>query len=52
MMRQVYGGLNGSAVRQGSLYPPTQAQRERSLEARRLYEEALAELRRPAPDRP
>jgi hypothetical protein len=53
MIRQVYGALNGGAVQQGSLYPPTRAQRERALEARRLYDEALGELgMRPTPDSP
>ena len=30
----VYQALNGGGVRQGSLYPPTQAQRERVEAAR------------------
>jgi hypothetical protein len=50
MIRQVYGGLNGSAVRQGSLYPPTQAQRARASEARRLCDEARTELGMDRPD--
>jgi len=42
----VFGALNGSAVRPGSLYPPTRAQRAQLLEARTLFEEAVSELGR------
>jgi photosystem II stability/assembly factor-like uncharacterized protein len=45
-VQQVYSALNGSQVRPGSLYPPTQAQRDRILQARRLLEEAQRELNR------
>lgn len=40
----VYGSINGRQVRQGSLYPPTPTQRGRVALARRLFEEARAEL--------
>jgi photosystem II stability/assembly factor-like uncharacterized protein len=45
MVQGVYGDLNGGQVRPGSLYPPTQTQREQVTEARRLFEEARSELR-------
>jgi photosystem II stability/assembly factor-like uncharacterized protein len=40
----VYGDLNGQAVRQGTLYPPTRTQRDQAAEARRLVAEARREL--------
>jgi hypothetical protein len=39
-----FGALNGSAVRPGSLYPPTRSQRAEVLEARRLLDAARQEL--------
>jgi len=45
MVQQVYSALNGGAVRPGSLYPPTQTQREQLQRARDLLEDAIAELR-------
>ncbi|MDA1102526.1 MAG: glycosyl hydrolase [Gemmatimonadetes bacterium] len=45
-VQQVYGSLNGGAVRPGTLYPPTQTQREQVLLARRLFEEAQREMGR------
>lgn len=42
----VYRDLNGSAVRQSTLYPPTQGQREQVALARRLLDEARQELGR------
>ena len=43
--RQVYGSLNGGGVRPGSLYPPTQTQREQLLDAQELLNQAIGELR-------
>jgi photosystem II stability/assembly factor-like uncharacterized protein len=40
-VEEAYDALNGSAVRPGSLYPPTPSQRAEVDEARRLVEEAL-----------
>jgi photosystem II stability/assembly factor-like uncharacterized protein len=39
-----FGALNGSAVRPGSLYPPTRSQRAEVLEARRLLDAARQAL--------
>lgn len=40
MVDQVYGALNGGQVRPGTLYGPTQTQREQMATARRLFAEA------------
>jgi hypothetical protein len=40
----VYGDLNGSGVRPGTLYPPTRSQRQQLIEARQLLEEARRAL--------
>jgi hypothetical protein len=45
-VQQAYGDLNGSAVRPGSLYPPTQSHRDQIILARRLFAEARQELSR------
>ena len=44
MVQQVYGALNGGGVRPGSLYPPTQTQREQLERARALLADAIAEI--------
>ena len=44
MVQQVYGALNGGSVRPGSLYPPTQTQREQLERARALLADAIAEI--------
>jgi len=46
MVRGVYGALNGDEVRPGTLYPPTQTQREQVMTARRLLTEARNEVNR------
>ena len=38
-VQQVYGALNGSGVRPGTLYPPTESQRAAVQTARALFEE-------------
>ena len=43
--QQVYGTLNGGGVRPGSLYPPTQTQREQLMDAQELFDSAMSELR-------
>jgi photosystem II stability/assembly factor-like uncharacterized protein len=43
-VQQVYGALNGSAVRQGTLYPPTESQRAAVQAARALFEEVRGSL--------
>ena len=43
-IQQVYGALNGNAVRPGTLYPPTHDQRQAVAEARRIFAEVRAEL--------
>ena len=43
-VQQVYGSLNGNQVRPGTLYPPTQSQRERVAMARALFERAKTEM--------
>jgi len=40
----VYESLNGSAVRPGTLHPPTQSQREVTEMARQLFDEASLEI--------
>ena len=45
LAQQVYGALNGGGVRPGSLYPPTQTQREQLLDAQELLSQAIGELR-------
>jgi photosystem II stability/assembly factor-like uncharacterized protein len=45
-VQQVYGSLNGSGVRSGSLYPPTQAMRDAVSDARRAFNAARRELGR------
>jgi len=40
----VYGALNGSDVDPGTLYPPTQSQRQQLLQGRQLLEEARRAL--------
>ena len=47
MVQQAYGALNGGGVRPGTLYPPTQSQREQVLSARALFEEVQREMNRP-----
>ncbi len=47
MVQQAYRALNGGAVRPGTLYPPTQSQREQVLSARALFEEVQREMNRP-----
>ena len=42
----VYGSLNGSAVRPGSLYPPTQSMRDQVAAARKEMEALRAPARR------
>jgi hypothetical protein len=42
----VYQAMNGGQVRPGTLYPPSQTQRGQVLEARRLFDDAQAELGR------
>lgn len=42
----VYRDLNGGAVRQATLHPPTPAQRDQVALARRLFDEARQELDR------
>ena len=44
MVQQVYGALNGGQVRPGTLYGPTQTQREQMATARRLFAEAQQEM--------
>jgi hypothetical protein len=44
-LRRLAGELNGSGVRQGSLYPPTETQRRRKTEIEKEVESALAALR-------
>lgn len=44
LVQQVYSSLNGGAVRPGSLYPPTQTQREQLQRARDLLADAIAGL--------
>jgi len=44
LVQRVYQALNGGQVRPGTLYPPTQTQREQVMEARRLFQEAQQEL--------
>lgn len=44
MVQQVYRALNGGSVRPGSLYPPTQTQREQLERARALLADAIAEI--------
>lgn len=44
MVQQVYGAMNGGGVRPGSLYPPTQTQREQLERARDLLNDALADI--------
>lgn len=46
LVQGVYGSLNGSQVRPGTLYPPTQTQREQVMTARRLFAEAREEVNR------
>jgi photosystem II stability/assembly factor-like uncharacterized protein len=46
LVQQVYQAMNGGQVRPGTLYPPTQTQRGQVLEARRLFDDAQAELGR------
>jgi len=43
-VQQVYGALNGGAVRPGTLYPPTQSQRAQLRQAERLFENVKAEM--------
>lgn len=43
-VQQVYRALNGSAVRQGTLYPPTESQRTAVQAARSLFEEVRGNL--------
>ena len=44
LVQRVYRALNGGQVRPGSLYPPTQTQREQVQQARRLLEDARSAL--------
>jgi hypothetical protein len=46
MAQGVFQALNGGQVRGGTLYPPTQDQRDQLLTARRLVEEARREVGR------
>lgn len=42
-VEQAYRALNGGEVRPGTLYPPTQAQREQLRSARELFEQVRRE---------
>jgi photosystem II stability/assembly factor-like uncharacterized protein len=46
MVQRVFQALNGGQVRPGTLYPPTQSQREQIMVARGLVAEAMSELGR------
>jgi hypothetical protein len=47
MVQGAYQALNGGQVRGGTLYPPTQSQREQVLQARALFEQARRGMNQP-----